>query len=565
MKIAVDLSFGFYVSVYREGITVYNNFLFDSLLKLSPENKIEFWADAVNKEDFFKCYQNLFDNYPDQTSVIFNEDELAFKQKIKTSNADIVFLDCVRFEHAHYSSAPKVFMLHDLFTIPLRDLFYQSVPNIDFINTAAVSNLSLYAKNRAFFVINSMYIRDNHLFKYVQNISPDKTNIISYPPMLRTFKTENILSEEEFKSKFNITTPYMPYPSQNRTNKNLIVILRALKRLKEKNIKITLVTTGRIGMVASNLKYVSENDIQDMILETGSLSEQDLYALYKYANLTVVPTIIEGPGMPQQTLETLMLKGIPVIHAKSWGIKESLESVGLAMETADLNWFELDDDEALALKIEEVLNNPTSHIEKQRHILAAYTKRTWEDTARDYMKVFEIAIAENKKHPCPALDILPNFFEIPSLDPLISNTLKMSKKKKFFGFYRVKFKDGKKIKRYAWGLIRKEKSPFKNKIYFCGLKIYFIKTKENKKIFSFLGIPFYKRVIRNGKKKGYLFGIRIYKKRINAQKIVESVMSANETHPPLNNPASENTLSLDKEQFFLRMEGIKTLRERKRE
>lgn len=430
MKIAVDLSFGLYVSVYREGITVYNNSLFDALLKLSENIKIEFWADAVNKEDFFKCYQNLFDDYPDQTSVIFNEDERAFKQKIKESNIDVVFLDVVRFEHAHYSSAPKVFMLHDFFTIPLRDLFHQSLPNIDFINSASISNLSLYAKNRAFFVTNSMYIRDNHLLKYIQNVNLDKTEIIPYPPMLKTFKAENILSKEEFKSKFNITMPYMPYPSQNRPNKNLIVLLQALKRLKEENIKIKLVTTGHIGSFPPNQQYVSDNNIQDLIVETGSLSEQDLYALYKYADLTVVPTIIEGPGMPQQTLETLILKDIPVIHAKSWGIKESLESVGLSMETADLNWFELDDDETLALKIEEVLNNPTPHIEKQKHILSAYTKRTWEDTARDYMKVFKKAIEENKKHPCKALDVLPNFFSVPSLDLSANKTVKIPKKKR---------------------------------------------------------------------------------------------------------------------------------------
>ena len=208
-----------------------------------------------------------------------------------------------------------------------------------------------------------------------------------------------------------------------------------------------------------------------MIIETGSLSEQDLYALYKYANLTVIPTIIEGPGMPQQTLETLILKNIPIIHSKAWGIKESLESVGLSMETADLNWFDLDDDKTLAQKIEDVLNNPAPHIKKQKHILSAYTKRTWEDTACDYMKVFEKAINENKKHPCAALKVLPNFF------PPISNI----SDKRFLGFYRTKQKGNKKTTRYAWGLIKKEKSPTDTKYYLFNIHILSKKKKRSNK------------------------------------------------------------------------------------
>ena len=77
-------------------------------------------------------------------------------------------------------------------------------------------------------------------------------------------------------------------------------------------------------------------------------------------------------------------------------IKESLESVGLSMETADLNWVNLDDDKGLANKIENILSNPEPHIEKQKHIIEAYTKRTWADVAHDYMDVFEKVIGKGK-------------------------------------------------------------------------------------------------------------------------------------------------------------------------
>ena len=59
------------------------------------------------------------------------------------------------------------------------------------------------------------------------------------------------------------------------------------------------------------------------------------------------------------------------------------------METADLNWFELDDYEGLARTIEEVISNPQQHIEKQKHILSAYLKRTWQEVANDYMEIIK--------------------------------------------------------------------------------------------------------------------------------------------------------------------------------
>lgn len=447
MKIAVDFSNDFFVS-HREGICVYNAFLIQSLLENYPDISIDIFTNEINIPELkigMETYYNKFKNrisfitplqqmkkwykinyikyflyclkqqiYALRAAISKKEKYIMRKNKIKDkknflimgsikslfdfaacSEADIVFCDIVNLKTMHYFKCPKVFMLHDLFTITLADLFRESTPNIDEINQNAINNLMQYAAEKAYFVTSGKYIRNENLLKYITNISADKTFIIPFPPMIRKIKAEHLLSEAEFRQKFNIKGTYIPYASQNRHNKNVILLLKALKRLKDKGINISIVTTGDFFILKKCADFIKQNNLKSNIIQIGSISESDLYALYKYASMAVIPTIIEGLGMSGQCLEALSFKTIPVIHAKSLGMKESLESVGLSFETADLNWVDLDDDKTLADKIEDVLSNPQPHIEKQKHIIDAYTLRTWSDVAHDYISIFNKAIKDN--------------------------------------------------------------------------------------------------------------------------------------------------------------------------
>ena len=435
MKILFDFSFDFFVSA-KEGIVVYNSFLFQSLLENYPNLEIEIYTNEINvktlqqsmltywdkfknriyiitpsftrkwyqinlfKYVFCAIKQNLYEllhkitknkHYYNRTNKWKNNKHnlylmYSLHELIAKSDADVAFNDIVGLTGTHYFSGPKVFMLHDLFTIPFVDLFRDSMPNIDKINQNAVNNLNKYADEGTYFVTSTPYIRDEHVFKYLKNVHD--CYVINYPPMLRDYSKIKLMPENDIRKKFGINGPYTFYASQNRPNKNVILMLKTLKRLKDKGVDFTLVTTGRMDTLKVTQEYVKKNNLSDRIIETSQLDEQELYTLYKYSSLAVIPTIIEGLGMSGQCLEALSFGTIPVIHAKSFGIRERLKMVGLSMKTADLNWVDLDDDEGLAKKIEEVLKNPKPHIEKQKHIIEAYIRRTWSDVAKDYMDLF---------------------------------------------------------------------------------------------------------------------------------------------------------------------------------
>ena len=433
--VAVLADFRHPIDLSREGIGIYAKYVMEGLLKNYPNLRLEIWQYAFNTDNMRKTFKELITNYGNRISFfdesmvekekkiektyyfkllyyrllyLFNKkkfkskkgrlkkryiekpDDLsclqaAFQKLSKAQNIWVPFWD---LELGKKLSLPRIVQVHDLYTIPLRDIFLSFFPNIDELNARAIGIINEYAASGAVFATGTPYVAKEQILKYTQ-AEKDQVKVIPYPPMWHDFSAGNIPSEQAFRKKYNIEGDYLPYPTINRPNKNFAVLLRALKELKEKRIPVKFVTTGLISTVHENEEYVKKHHLEDMIIQTGNMPSEDLYALYKYASLVVVPAIVEGPGMPQQVLEPLKIGGIPVICSKCMGMEESLKNVGLSFQTADLNWFDCDDEKTLVRKITDVLKNRQKHIEKQKNIIQAYTRISWADVAAGYLNIFD--------------------------------------------------------------------------------------------------------------------------------------------------------------------------------
>ncbi len=449
--LAIDLSYNCCLdkNFAREGIIVYTRNILDALLRENKNLKLEIWHYSFNILTFKEIFRDLIEKYKnrivfcdemlysiksyfettykkkkikyhlrsaflkfayfltknekfkrkkqkmknkllERKVTYFSSEELLKKSIEKCSKASYCYIPAKNLTSGQYFSCPKFLQIHDLLEmIPeIETLFIPLIPNIAEINKKTINNLNQYAKLNTKFITSNKFTRDEEILKYT-NIKKDNVSIITFPSMIKNFQKHDILDEIKVRKKYNIKGNYIFYPTQNRPNKNFIVLLKALNELKKDGIIVKLVTTGRIDSYPPDLDFVNKSNINDLILEIGMIPEEDVYALYKYSTLSVITTKIEGLGMPGQALEALSIGNIPVICSKCLGVKESLESVGLNFETADLNWFEPDDYKDLVKKIKDVLNNPKKHTEKQKDIISYYTKRTWEDIAKDYLKLFK--------------------------------------------------------------------------------------------------------------------------------------------------------------------------------
>lgn len=107
--------------------------------------------------------------------------------------------------------------------------------------------------------------------------------------------------------------------------KNQIAILKALKRIEDKTIKLTIVGDGPSLEVCK--KYVKENEIEDQIDFVGS--QNDVIKYLKRANAFIMTSIEEG--LPIAAQEALNVH-LPIIITDVGGCRDLIQNNGLLIE-----------------------------------------------------------------------------------------------------------------------------------------------------------------------------------------------------------------------------------------
>lgn len=121
------------------------------------------------------------------------------------------------------------------------------------------------------------------------------------------------------KEKYGIKDPYILYVGSIEARKNLLLLIKALKDLKE-NISVVAIGKQTPYMVTID-NYIRENNLHNRVKILNGIPFHELPAFYSMAALFVYPSFFEGFGIP--ILEA-QLAGIPVIAATG----SCLEEVG---------------------------------------------------------------------------------------------------------------------------------------------------------------------------------------------------------------------------------------------
>ncbi|MBW8050737.1 MAG: glycosyltransferase family 4 protein [Cytophagales bacterium] len=142
---------------------------------------------------------------------------------------------------------------------------------------------------------------------------PRKIEVV-YQSCDQAFKqsySENQL--QEVKRKYKLPQNYILNVGRIEKRKNALVILRALKILKDKH-DIPLVIVGKPTPYKKELtKYAAKNGLSDSVLFIDNISFSDLPPIYQMAKLFIYPSLFEGFGIP--ILEALY-SGVPVVTSK---------------------------------------------------------------------------------------------------------------------------------------------------------------------------------------------------------------------------------------------------------
>ncbi len=147
------------------------------------------------------------------------------------------------------------------------------------------------------------------------------------------------------RTRYRLPARFVLYVGTIEPRKNLPALMRAFQQVKVEGVK--LVIGGKKGwMHAETFAQAQMLGLEDRVIFTGFVADDDLPALYTLAELFVFPSLYEGFGLP--VLEA-MACGTPVITSNLSSLPEVAGEAGLLVDPTDVA--------DLATAIRRVLDN----------------------------------------------------------------------------------------------------------------------------------------------------------------------------------------------------------------
>lgn len=298
-------------------------------------------------ESFIRNLLDGFYQYTDDsfTFVLFtNHDNVKsfakYKDKfeIKVCNCPSSQTKRVVWETMHLNECGRKEKL-DVWFYPVysRPLFPpKDIPNITVIHDLqALHYPEYFSKGRnAFF--RTMWKRDVESSTKVVTISEFcKKDIVSHyhtnPDKVQVIV--NAIDADGPATDFSVLSKRYGIESKNyyytvsslAKHKNLLTLLKAMKLLKNEEAGIKLLISGvKVNAENEISDFIKENGLEDNIIYTGFISDEDRNGLIDNCKKFLFPSIFEGFGMPPVEA---MIRGVPVLTTRCTSLEEVTEGL----------------------------------------------------------------------------------------------------------------------------------------------------------------------------------------------------------------------------------------------
>ena len=180
-------------------------------------------------------------------------------------------------------------------------------------------------------------------------------------------------------STYAINSPYILYVGNVYPHKNIDGLVNAWEKVVAVKKDYKLVLVGKEDYFFQKIKeLVKEKNLEDTIIFTGFVSDQDLPHVYKSASLYVFPSFCEGFGLP--ALEACY-SGIPVAASDNSSLPEVLGRAAVYFDPHDI--------QQITKKIIYVLDHPevASELIQRGHEQVA--RFSWEKMAKATLDLYE--------------------------------------------------------------------------------------------------------------------------------------------------------------------------------
>ncbi len=368
MKFSIDARG---INLYKgSGIGTYTENLLRELLNIDTKNNYSIFWTGENYEDYKK----------DNSKIIFTSkkhgtfyENYYYPNYIEENNIDMHHIPQNGIGLNELYTSPIVVTIHDLIPYILPETvgrgylerFLRDMPLI-VRNSKVILTVSEYSKRDIikFFP----FVNEEKIF-----VTPLAANK-SYKPL------NKINCIEYIKNKYSIDSPFILYIGGFSTRKNvkeLIIAFNKIQKSLKKDYKLVLCGSIRDeGVKLQNL--CKELLIDDKIIFTGFVPDDELPLFYNAAEVFVYPSLYEGFGLPP--LEAMSC-ATPVITSNLTSIPEVTNDCAILINPFD--------NDELASSILNLLNS--------KSLLQEYAEKgynnslnfTWQNTAINTLKAYE--------------------------------------------------------------------------------------------------------------------------------------------------------------------------------
>lgn len=206
------------------------------------------------------------------------------------------------------------------------------------------------------------------------------------PNGLREVNPKDPSLEIELKNRFAINEKYVLNVGGIHERKNIVKLVHAFAGLvNHRGYSGKLLITGNVSGAPYQRKMkkicdasVRETGMENRIVFTGYVSEQELDSLFRMAGILIYPSLYEGFGMP--ILEAMKM-GLPVITSN---ITAMPEVAGGAAYLVDPNSIE-----DMTSAMSEVLQNKILREEMIEKGLGLVHPYTWKNVSERYLELYQ--------------------------------------------------------------------------------------------------------------------------------------------------------------------------------
>lgn len=381
-NVGIFLCFGSQTTMDGEGIGRFIVRLTEGLLQLEQSYTLHVATTNVNIKEVAALFAPLSEAYRDRIHLYHSDSMDTINRDVP---AEVWIVPYVGMALAQYLHKPFIVCLHDLVYLHFPELYEAELAHYHYIHTIAQK----VTVNAAAVVFDSEFIRNQEGLSFL-HLPAHKTAVVRFAAPREEYTTFGSMSEESFRAKYKLYSPYITFPSVIRLHKNHERLIEAFYLFKQteagRESGLQLVFTDELGgrprqrEITAALQTVDPS-LRSSVVFLGRIPSADLPSLYKHAVGTVAPTLFEG-SCPFPILESLLMD-TPVAFGRLEVVQEVISDM------SSFATFNTRDIHEMATAILRLYTQGKAVVPMQKAALGGILQRNWSHVANDYSSIIE--------------------------------------------------------------------------------------------------------------------------------------------------------------------------------